>query len=196
MSRSAKPHHRNRVDASVSGGERQTPAADDDQERRARLLLLAKGAALAHPLARPRAAESDEYEQQPTCDAERDARCSFDKRASSPAGSSRLLGRRNSRPTAARRVVGMCDSNSGDHDGESGRAGADTRPTGRVQRFPGITVVSARPGPNRAIPGPERESHPPRRKARNPAAIGLCGRWQDPDSNRGHHDFSHGPESL
>jgi hypothetical protein len=37
----------------------------------------------------------------------------------------------------------MCDSNSGDHDGESGRAGADTRPTGHVQRLPGITVVSA-----------------------------------------------------
>ena len=35
MSRSAKPHYRNRVDASVSGGERETPAADDEQERRA-----------------------------------------------------------------------------------------------------------------------------------------------------------------
>ena len=46
--------------------------------------------------------------------------------------------------TLARRVVGMCDSNSGDHDGESGRPGADTRPTGHVQRLPGITVVSAR----------------------------------------------------
>ena len=33
MSRSAKPHYRNRVDASVSGGERETPAADDEQER-------------------------------------------------------------------------------------------------------------------------------------------------------------------
>jgi hypothetical protein len=48
------------VDASVSGGERETPAADDDQERRGRLLLLGKGADLAHLLARPFAAESDE----------------------------------------------------------------------------------------------------------------------------------------
>ena len=66
---------------------------------------------------------------------------------------------------------------------------ADTRPTGNVQRSPGITVASARPGPTRAIPGPDRESHPARRKVRDPAAIGLCGRWRDPDSNRGHHDF-------
>jgi hypothetical protein len=45
--------------------------------------------------------------------------------------------------TLARRVVGVCDSNSGDHDGESGRPGADTRPTGHVKRLPGTTVVSA-----------------------------------------------------
>jgi hypothetical protein len=32
VSRSAKPHHRNRVDASVSGGERETPAADESWE--------------------------------------------------------------------------------------------------------------------------------------------------------------------
>ena len=32
MSRSAKPHHRNRVDASVSGGERQTPGADESEQ--------------------------------------------------------------------------------------------------------------------------------------------------------------------
>jgi hypothetical protein len=38
-------------------------APDDDQERRGRLLLLGKGAALAHRLARPLAAESDEEEQ-------------------------------------------------------------------------------------------------------------------------------------
>jgi hypothetical protein len=35
MSRSAKPHHRKRVDASVSGGERQTPSADDQRKRHA-----------------------------------------------------------------------------------------------------------------------------------------------------------------
>jgi hypothetical protein len=32
VSRSAKPHYRNRVDASVSGGERETPAADEEQQ--------------------------------------------------------------------------------------------------------------------------------------------------------------------
>jgi hypothetical protein len=37
---------------------------------------------------------SDDYEQRPARDAGRDARCSFDKRASSPAGSSRPLGTR------------------------------------------------------------------------------------------------------
>jgi hypothetical protein len=36
VSRSAKPHYRNRVDASVSGGERETPAADEARERRPR----------------------------------------------------------------------------------------------------------------------------------------------------------------
>jgi len=34
VSRSAKPHYRNRLDASVSGGERETLAADDQQKRR------------------------------------------------------------------------------------------------------------------------------------------------------------------
>jgi hypothetical protein len=52
------------------------PATDDDQERRGRLLLLGKGAVLAHGLARALAAESDEYEQRPPRDAGRDARCS------------------------------------------------------------------------------------------------------------------------
>ena len=28
-----------------------------------------------------------------------------------------------------------------------------------------------------------------RRKQRDPGSIGSCGRWRDPDSNRGHHDF-------
>jgi len=32
VSRSAKPHYRNRVDASVSGGERETPAPDEKQQ--------------------------------------------------------------------------------------------------------------------------------------------------------------------
>jgi hypothetical protein len=32
VSRSAKPHHRNRVDASVFRGERETPAADEVRE--------------------------------------------------------------------------------------------------------------------------------------------------------------------
>jgi hypothetical protein len=36
------------------------PVLDDDQERRGRLLLLAKEQVLAHRLARPLAAESDE----------------------------------------------------------------------------------------------------------------------------------------
>jgi hypothetical protein len=36
---------------------------DDDQERTGRLLLLGKGAVLAHRLARPLAAESDDEEQ-------------------------------------------------------------------------------------------------------------------------------------
>ena len=38
-------------------------AADDDQARRGRLLLLGKGAVLAHRFERPLAAELDEYEQ-------------------------------------------------------------------------------------------------------------------------------------
>jgi hypothetical protein len=39
--------------------------ADEAQERRGRLLLLGKGAVLAHRLARPLAAETDELEQSP-----------------------------------------------------------------------------------------------------------------------------------
>ena len=45
--------------------------------------------------------------------------------------------------TLARRVVGVCDSNSGHHYGSPELTGAYTRPTGHVQRLPGITVVSA-----------------------------------------------------
>jgi hypothetical protein len=41
---------------------------DDELERRVRLLLLDKGAVLAHRFDRPRAAEMDETEQRPTRD--------------------------------------------------------------------------------------------------------------------------------
>jgi hypothetical protein len=43
-----------------------TPASDEDQARSGRLLLLGKGAVLAHRLARPLAAESDEHQQSRT----------------------------------------------------------------------------------------------------------------------------------
>ena len=46
--------------ASVSVRCCETPAVDDDQERRVRLLFLGKGAVLAHRLPRPLAAESDD----------------------------------------------------------------------------------------------------------------------------------------
>jgi hypothetical protein len=41
----------------------ETTAPDEDQARSGRLLLLEKGAVLAHRLARPLAAESDDDEQ-------------------------------------------------------------------------------------------------------------------------------------
>jgi hypothetical protein len=47
---------------------RKALAWDDDQKHRGRLLLVGKGALLAHRLARPLAAESDEYEQRPVRD--------------------------------------------------------------------------------------------------------------------------------
>jgi hypothetical protein len=50
----------------------------------------------------PLAIELDETEQRPARDAERDARCCSDMRASSPAGSSRLLGTTNERPSRPR----------------------------------------------------------------------------------------------
>ena len=43
--------------------ERQTTGMNDDRERRGRVLLLGKGAVLAHRLARPLAAESDDKQQ-------------------------------------------------------------------------------------------------------------------------------------
>ena len=65
--RAAFPSHglrsRNRPLTSVSVVDYETSALDDDRERRGRVLLLGKGAVLAHRLARPLAAESDESEQ-------------------------------------------------------------------------------------------------------------------------------------
>ena len=48
---------------SASVVHRETPALDDVQERRGRLLLLSEGAFWAHGLARPLAAESDDDQQ-------------------------------------------------------------------------------------------------------------------------------------
>jgi len=47
------------------------------------------------------------------------------------------------------------------------------------------------PGVQPAIPflSPFCGCTPTRRKERDLAAIGVCGVWRDPDSNRGHHDF-------
>src|SRR5688572_26366297 len=49
--------------ASASDGTARAPARDEDQERRVRLLLLGKGAALAHWFHRPLAAGMDENQQ-------------------------------------------------------------------------------------------------------------------------------------
>ena len=78
--------------AGVAGGSSRALPADDEQEHGATLLLLGKRPVLAHMFPSPLAAELDEYEQRSARDAERDARCSSEKRVSSPAGSSRLLG--------------------------------------------------------------------------------------------------------
>ena len=51
--------------AGISVHANETIARDDEEERRGRLLLIGKGAVLAHRLARPLAAESDETEQRP-----------------------------------------------------------------------------------------------------------------------------------
>jgi hypothetical protein len=50
-------------DAVVSAEAYYTPAADDDQERRGRLLLVGEAAVLAHRLALPLAAELDDQQQ-------------------------------------------------------------------------------------------------------------------------------------
>jgi hypothetical protein len=62
VSRSAKPHHRNRVDASVSGGDRETPAADDEQVCRWRRLLLDETSGLRSLIEPLFAMELDETE--------------------------------------------------------------------------------------------------------------------------------------
>jgi hypothetical protein len=77
----------------------------------------------------------------------------------------------------ARQSWGMCDSNSGYHDG--GRGGP--RP------ILGPLFQPARPKSRDPRPRSRIASSTP--EARKPAAIGHCGRWRDPDSNRGHHDF-------
>jgi hypothetical protein len=51
------------LDAVVCNHARQTTAPDDEEERRVGLLLLGKGAVLAHRFDRPLAAESDETQQ-------------------------------------------------------------------------------------------------------------------------------------
>jgi hypothetical protein len=89
----------------------------------------------------------------------------------------------------ARRVVGMCDSNSGDHDGESGTDRGRYAAHRACPAIAGDYRCSAGPGPNRADPRPRSRIASSTPEARNPAAIGLCARWRDPDSNRGHHDF-------
>jgi hypothetical protein len=57
----------------------------------ARLLLSPAGSSARGPALSRLAAPLDEYEQRPPRDVGRDARCSFDRRASSPAGSFRTL---------------------------------------------------------------------------------------------------------
>jgi hypothetical protein len=58
VSRSAKPHYRNRAGASVSGGERETPAADEVQaSARAR----SEPVPLLHPWERSGAAGATEF---------------------------------------------------------------------------------------------------------------------------------------
>src|SRR4051794_33007023 len=71
-----------RTEAGVAGGSSRALPADDEQEHGATLLLLGKRAVLAHLFPSPLAAELDETERRPACDAARSARCSFDKRAS------------------------------------------------------------------------------------------------------------------
>jgi hypothetical protein len=72
----------------------------------------------------------------------------------------------------------------------TGRRARPPSPSGVSSSYPGLPPFQpARPksGASQAQFG---GSPPTPRKARTPAFIGLCGPWRDPDSNRGHHDFS------
>ena len=83
--------------------------------------------------------------------------------------------------TLARGVVGVCDSNSGDHDGESGRTGPIRGLPGMSSDYRGLPLFQpARPRSTIASNTPESSKSSSHR---------YCGRWRDPDSNRGHHDF-------
>jgi hypothetical protein len=64
--------------ASVRAKSSHALAADDAQQRSGRLLLLGKGAVLAHRLARPLAGESDDTEQPPDSPDDRSPRCRFE----------------------------------------------------------------------------------------------------------------------
>jgi hypothetical protein len=76
-------------DATVSAGLQCTPAPDDEQARRVRLLVVSKELS-AHQFDRPLAAGIDESEQRPTCDAGLNHGCSFvEERASRMALSTR-----------------------------------------------------------------------------------------------------------
>jgi hypothetical protein len=84
---------------------------------------------------------------------------------------------------------GMCDSNSRDHDGGSGRPGAGTRPTRACPAVTGDYRRFSRPGPNQAPPSPIGGSRATPRKQPRSSSYQASRRWRDPDSNRGHHDF-------
>ena len=80
----------------------QTPARDDEQARRARLLLLGKGAVLAHRFDHRLTAGLDESEQSARREAGDPARCCLPRvRASPPAGSARSLGTTRKGPPRA-----------------------------------------------------------------------------------------------
>ena len=107
---------------------------DDDQERRGRLLLLGKGAVLAHRLARPLAAESDESEQSADTTARELAGCSFP--------TMRALG-----PYAARARLARAPA-------APDRPTTDACPPGRSRRRRGINPRSGRSSHATASPTP------------------------------------------
>jgi hypothetical protein len=106
-----------------------------------------------------RAVELDEYEQRPARDPGRDARCSFDKRASSPAGSSRLLG------TSFDRLRARCP---GSRFAQAKRKPAPRRP-GRP-----VLVQGGRVGPRRCRARSGREGA----SARFPRPVRRRGWWE------------------